>query len=145
MQKKLGFIEKFKNNKYKLTAQRTAILELFADNRSKHLTAEEVCKCLIDKNINVGTSTVYRTLSLLEKLKLITRIYLDDGCIRYQMVDPGAKHEHHHLICEGCGNVSEIKDDFLDNLEKQASMQYGFNTTNHKVMLFGICKKCASI
>lgn len=146
MQKNLpGFKEQLKNSSYKLTVQRQAILDLLAENGSKHLSADEVCKFLSEKDISIGLSTVYRTLSLLEKLKLITRIYLDDGCIRYQIVDPGVKHEHHHIICECCGIVSDIKDDLLDILEKQVYTQNGFRVTNHRVTLFGICKKCAEI
>jgi Fur family ferric uptake transcriptional regulator len=146
VQKKiLDFNEQLKNNRYRLTLQRKAILDLFAENSSKHLNAYEVCEILLEKDINVGKSTVYRTLLLLEKLKLITRIYLDDGCIRYQIVDSSVKDEHNHLICEGCGNLFEIKDDLLDILEKLACMQHGFSVTNHSVKLFGICKKCKEI
>jgi len=139
------FNEQLKNNKYKLTVQRQAILDLFAENSSKHLNAEEISKFLLEKDINIGTSTVYRTLSLLEKLKLITKIYLNDGCTRYQIVDPSVKHEHYHLICESCGNVFDIKDDLLDILEKKAYIHYGFSVTNHSVKLFGICKRCKEI
>ncbi len=136
------FKEQLKSNSYKLTGQRQAILDLLAENNCKHLNADEIHKLLSEKDMDIGIATVYRTLSLLERLKLITRIHLDDGCIRYQITDPSIKHEHHHLICEACGSVFDIKDDLLDILEKQVYAENGFNVTNHKVKLFGICKKC---
>ncbi|NLD45881.1 MAG: transcriptional repressor [Clostridiaceae bacterium] len=135
--------EHLKNNSYKLTGQRLAVLRLLAENSSRHLNAEEIHRLLSEKESGVGIATVYRTLSLLEKLKFITRIHLDDGCIRYQISDPEEKHDHHHLICECCGDVIDIQEDLLDSLEKQVLKENGFKVSNHSVKLYGICKKCS--
>jgi|LSQX01.2.fsa_nt_gb Fur family ferric uptake transcriptional regulator len=136
--------EHLKNNSYKLTGQRLAILRLLAENSSKHLNAEEIHRLLKEKDSGIGIATVYRTLSLLEKLKFITRISLDDGCIRYQITDPEEKHNHHHLICDCCGDIIDMQEDLLDSLEKQVLKENGFKVSNHSVKLYGICNKCCS-
>lgn len=143
MAKKLPDLkEHLENNSYKLTGQRLAVLEVLADNSGEHLNADEIYRLLYEKDTGIGMATVYRTLALLEKLKFITRIYLDDGCIRYQLSDPNAKHEHHHLICECCGAVLDIEEDLLDSLEKQVFLKNRFRVSNHRVKLFGMCEKC---
>lgn len=88
---------------------------------------------------------MYRTLTLLEKLKIISKIYLEDGCTRYQILSSVEKYEHHHMICEMCGKIIDIQGDLLDALEKQISNQYGFRVTNHKVQIIGICRDCQNI
>ena len=133
---------KLKDNSMKLTGQRKNILDLLAANQDKHLAADEVHKLLQENNEKVGIATVYRTLSLMEKLGFVCGIYLDDGCIRYQMNDLTEKHQHHHLICDTCGKVIDMQDDLLDLLEKQVHEKYGFLVKNHKVKLYGICKNC---
>lgn len=141
-EKHIDIKDKLNNNNYRLTGQRQIIMELFSENSGEHLCAEEIYKILSEKNTGIGIATVYRTLSMLEKLKFITRINLDDGCIRYQLSDPNAKHEHHHLICECCGCIQDIKDDLLESLEKLVLAENGFHVHNHKVKLYGVCKKC---
>lgn len=135
--------EHLKNNSYKLTGQRLAVLRLLAENSDRHLNAEEIHKLLSQNESGVGIATVYRTLALLEKLKFISKIHLDDGCIRYQISDPDEKHDHHHLICECCGDVLDIRDDLLESLEKQVLRENGFKVNNHSVKLYGICEKCS--
>jgi Fur family ferric uptake transcriptional regulator len=134
--------EHLSSKSYKVTGQRQAVLRLLAENSKKHLSADEIYKQLSEKETGIGIATVYRTLALLEKLKFITRINLDDGCIRYQLSDPHAKHEHHHLICECCGTVLDIQEDLLESLEKQVLQKNGFRVNNHRLKLYGICKEC---
>ena len=136
------FENRLKDNSLKITGPRQIILNLLAENKDKHLTADDVHKMLQEKNEKVGIATVYRTLSMLEKLGFINGIYLDDGCSRYQFLGSREKHEHHHLICEKCGKVIDMQDDLLDLLEKQVSAKYGFLVKNHKVKLYGICSEC---
>ena len=140
--KTINFKEQLKNSNYKLTGQRQAIMDVLIENSSKHLSADEIYKILSEKNTGIGIATVYRTLSMFEKLKFVTRINLDDGCIRYQVSDFQAEHEHHHLICESCGCIQDIKDDQLEVLEKKVLAENGFHVYNHKVKLYGLCNKC---
>lgn len=145
MVEKLNLFEnKLKDNSLKLTGQRKNILDLLADNSEKHLAADEVHKILSENYEKVGIATVYRTLSLMEKLGLVSGISLDDGCKRYQINNFTEKHQHHHLICERCGKVIDMQDDLLDLLEKQVFEKHGFVVKNHKVKLYGKCKDCGS-
>jgi Fur family ferric uptake transcriptional regulator len=133
-----------KNNGYKLTVQRQMILELVAAQKEKHLSAEEIFELVKIEFPQIGLATVYRTIAILEKMKLLQRINLDDGCIRYQLADPNEKHEHHHLICESCGLVVDMQEDLLESLEKKVMQKNGFKVNNHRLKLYGLCEKCAN-
>jgi len=140
-----NFEDRLKDNSLKLTGPRQCILNYLACNRDKHLTADDIHRLLLQNDEKVGIATVYRTLSLLEKLELINGIYLEDGCVRYQLMDTKEKHEHHHLICEKCNKIIDMQDDMLERLERQVNEKYGFLVKNHKVKLYGICKECGQL
>lgn len=135
-------IERLKDSSLKLTGQRLRILSLLIENNNKHLSAEDIHNLLLASGEKIGIATVYRTLGVLEKLNLIARLYVDDGCIRYQVLDPHKVHEHHHLICQRCGKIVDMQDDLLDNLEDKIKDIYDFKVTNHKLKFYGICSEC---
>ena len=143
MEKQNNSVEsRLKDNCLKITGPRQIILNLLGSNRDKHLTADEIHRLLLQNDEKVGIATVYRTLALLENLEVVNGIALDDGCVRYQLMDNKEKHEHHHLICEVCNKIIDMQDDLLERLERQVNEKYGFRVKNHKVKLYGICKEC---
>jgi Fur family transcriptional regulator, ferric uptake regulator len=132
----------FMDNGYKLTNQRHAVLNVIAENKSLHLSVEDIFQALNNKNPEIGLATVYRTIQLLEKLRLVNSINLDDGFIRYQFADPEERHQHHHLICEKCGNLADVQEDLLEELERQMMIKMKFKVRNHSLKLYGLCEKC---
>ncbi len=85
---------------------------------------------------------MYRTLQILNEMDLILKINLDDGCGRYEYNIHQDDHEHHHLICSGCGKILEVNDDLLDSIERQIEKDFDFVITDQKVKFFGLCSKC---
>ncbi len=134
--------EKFKENGYKLTTQRRAILDVIIENHDKHLNPEEIYDIVKIKYPEIGIATVYRTLQLLEKLNIIYRLNFDDGYNRYELNYSSENHHHHHLICLKCGKVTEVKMDLLENLETQIEVENGFKIVDHNVKFFGYCIDC---
>ncbi|WMI80064.1 Fur family transcriptional regulator [Anaerotignum sp. MB30-C6] len=128
---------------YKLTAQRQAILDMIYDEKNRHLCTEEIYDEVKKNHPRIGLATVYRTLQLLDTLGLVHHILLEDNCMRFQVKDSKEKHQHHHLVCENCGDVLDVEKDMLGNLEEKLFMEKGFTVKDHNVQFFGICKKCA--
>ena len=85
---------------------------------------------------------MYRTILLLEKVGVVSRLYLNDGCSRYELVHSDETHRHHHLICEVCNKIIEVEDDLLDNLEGSIEKDYGFKILDHVVKFYGVCSDC---
>lgn len=134
--------EELKKEGYKLTPQRRAIVDTIVDNEGKHLTAEEIYDEVKKICPEIGLATVYRTILLLEKVGVVSRLYLNDGCSRYELVHSDEAHRHHHLICEVCNRIIEVEDDLLDNLEGSIEKDYGFKILDHVVKFYGVCSDC---
>ncbi|WP_102400578.1 Fur family transcriptional regulator [Haloimpatiens massiliensis] len=141
-----NFMEKLKNDLkdkgYKLTPQRRAIVSTIIENEGKHLTAEEIYDLVKEGCPEIGLATVYRTLQLLEQLSVVSKLELDDGCSRYELVHENENHKHHHLICTKCGKVIEVKDDLLEDLESKIEETYKFKIYDHSLKFYGLCRNC---
>lgn len=127
---------------YKITAQRKAVLDVVLEHAGEHLNSQEIYDLVKVKCPDVGVATVYRTLPVLEELGYVYAVDLEDGCTRYELNREGENHQHHHLLCERCGKITEVKDDLLDEIEKKIYMNYGFTIKDHKVKFYGICSIC---
>lgn len=134
--------EDLKKKGYKLTPQRRSIVDTIIDNEGKHLTAEEIYDKVKISCPEIGLATVYRTILLLEELGVISRLDLNDGCSRYEIVHSNETHRHHHLICNNCHKVSEVQDDLLEELEGDIEKQYNFKIVDHSLKFYGICDEC---
>lgn len=139
-------IEKLKKNLkekgYKLTPQRRAIVDIIIRNEGNHLTTEELYDLVKVECPEIGLATVYRTVQLLEELGVVSKLDLNDGCYRYELVQENENHQHHHLVCSECGKVIEVQGDLLDVLEHEIETKYNFKIKNHSVKFYGICSEC---
>ncbi len=101
------FKEMLREKGLKVTNQRILVLEVLADHRDKHLTAEDIYELVREDYPEIGLATIYRTVQLLLEMQLVDRINLDDGCARYEIgeffdgeVTIGFMHylKLHHLV-----------------------------------------------
>ncbi|WP_347490499.1 Fur family transcriptional regulator [Desulfoscipio sp. XC116] len=138
----LSLKEKFHRFGYKYTDQRQLVLDVLSEHPDLHLSSDDICEYLKQKKIKMGQSTVYRTLLILEKMKIVRKMDLNDGFTRYELCDHEEEHAHHHLICSKCGSVTDIKGDLLNNLEQQIYRSYGFKINDHILKFFGECRNC---
>ncbi|CDF58248.1 Fur family transcriptional regulator [Thermobrachium celere] len=134
--------QSLKNKGYKLTPQRRAVLNVIMENEGKHLSSEEIYDIVKQDCPDIGLATVYRTLNLLEKMGVICKMNFDDGCNRYELVRDEEDHQHHHLVCKGCGRVEEVEDDLLEVLEQKIEEKYNFKINDHSVKFYGYCSEC---
>lgn len=129
----------------KVTTQRLAVLAVLSQKLDRHLTAEEIYDLVKVSNPEIGLATVYRTIQMLLELKIIDRINLDDGYVRYELghvYESEDSHHHHHLICVKCGRVMSFQGDLLEEFEKRIEDKTGFWIQDHDVKLYGYCTDC---
>ena len=131
-----------KKNNYKLTDQRRIVFEVFLANEDEHMTAEEIYQHIIINNPGIGLATVYRNVQLLSELKILEKLTLDDGFTRYELALSDENHRHHHLICNNCGKVIEVREDLMESIEKIFYENYGFLVSDHQTKFFGLCEEC---
>ena len=129
----------------KVTMQRILVLEALSSCPDGHLTAEEIYNLVKAAYPEIGLATIYRTIQLLWELRLIDRISLDDGFVRYEIrevMENKSKHHHHLLICKQCGKVASFQDDLLEELEEKIQRTMRFTVSDHEVKLYGFCEEC---
>jgi Fur family transcriptional regulator, ferric uptake regulator len=115
---------------YKATPQRLAVLEAIA--AEQHQSLEGIrARCP-----GVGMVTVYRTLGLLSGLGLVRRLDLGAGP-RYEL----AEDHHHHLICEGCGKITEFEQCPLELRGLPIAID-DFQVRAHSLEVYGTCSDC---
>lgn len=128
-----------RENGYKITPQRKAIILTLINRHSSLLSADDLyhhAKKLYEKT---NRSTIYRNLEILESLNLLYNIS-DNGISLYKLTCIPYEH-HHHLICKSCGKIESIDYCPMDVLQK-LSKEKQFHLTDHKLELYGQCKKC---
>jgi len=132
---------RLKAKDYKITPQRKVIINAFAENMEKHLSAEDVYQIVRQSHPEIGLATVYRTLDLLAELQILKKMNFGDGRFRYEFCESD-DHHHHHLICLGCDKVTEFEDDLLESLEAIISKKTGFKIVDHQLKFYGYCAEC---
>ena len=130
-----------KKRHLRITSQREAVLSVFLENEGEHLTADEAYEKLSHKNSHISKATIYRTVDLLREMGFLSKVNFGDGMERYEVKDLNT-HQHHHLICTKCGQVYEIKEDLLEDVEKLIEERTGFKIQDHQLNFYGICPKC---
>ena len=124
---------------YRLTAQRRAVLKAIARSRS-HLSPAEIYKRAKQEDPKIGLVTVYRTLEILSRLGVICEMRTRGNARSYLI--RGTVEHHHHLICTDCATVVDFTGCDLGRLEKRLSRETGFKMKGHLLELSGRCPSC---
>ena len=127
---------------YRLSAPRSAVVQTLADLGCS-VTAKEIADRLHDRGQDIGVASIYRTLELLDKLRLTRRVDAAEGVARYEPIDPSGDH-HHHIVCEHCGQVTAFEDRALEAAIEQLSRRVEYAIDAHDVTLRGKCPSCSS-
>ena len=122
---------------YRLSAPRSAVVETLA-TLGCSVTAKEIADRLHERGEDVGVASIYRTLDLLDKLRLARRVDAAEGVARYEPIDPSGEH-HHHIVCERCGEVTAFEDRDLEQAIEQLSARVEYAIDTHDVTLRGEC------
>jgi len=109
------------------------------ESTTAHISADEIHAQVRQRYPHIPISTVYRVLELLEELNLVTRTDLGEGRVRYHLAE-GSR--HHHLICKGCGSITQMEASLLTPLEVALQERYGFQASLRHFAIFGRCRRC---
>jgi Fur family ferric uptake transcriptional regulator len=127
---------------YRLSTPRAAVVETLA-SLGCSVTAKEIADRLHERGEDVGVASIYRTLELLDRLRLARRVDAAEGVARYEPIDPSGDH-HHHIVCESCGQVTAFEDRELEAAIEQLSRRVEYSIDAHDVTLRGECPGCRS-
>ena len=138
---------RFRGYGYRLTMPRKIILDVLS-GQARHLSADEVYMAVRRIYPAIGLTTVYRTLDLLARMGLVTKLEFGDGRSRYELTAGPRNRHHHHLICIKCGRVKDYSDfiddevEFLSMIGKALFKKYNFEIKAHQLQFYGLCDRC---
>jgi Fur family ferric uptake transcriptional regulator len=118
------------------------ILDILEHTSSRHQSAEDVYKALLDTGEDIGLATVYRVLTQFEAAGLVTRHHFEGGHSVFEL-NEGSHHDH--IVCVKCGQVDEFIDETIEKRQKAIAADLGYELTDHCLYMYGICKKCQAL
>ena len=124
---------------FKSTRERKIILKEL-ETREEHFNAETLYSGLSQKKQRVSKPTIYRTLKLLEKLRIIERFDIKKNCFYYEPLLH--RREHGHLICEECGKIVDFSVRDFDAIESTIVKENDFKLSYISIRAFGLCENC---
>jgi len=120
------------------TPARIALLSLL-ETVDKPIDVQSMIQYLSENDIKTDPATVFRIVNMFTEKGLLKPIQLNEGKYRYELSSIA---DHHHLVCESCGNIEDISDCNIDLLEKDIESKKNFKVTSHSLEFFGICANC---
>ncbi|BBB14714.1 ferric uptake regulation protein [Candidatus Rickettsiella viridis] len=123
----------------KITAPRLKILALLEQASTRHLSAEDIYKALLESGEDIGLATVYRVLTQFETAGLVKQQNFEEGYSVFEL-NQGAHHDH--LVCIKCGKVDEFVDKIIEQRQEAVAKQRGYKMTDHSLIIYGICSRC---
>lgn len=125
-----------KDGGYSMTKARRFVCELLWNKEPQSM--HDLTECLDDA---VDRASLYRTISLFERLGIVQRIYIG---WKYKVeLSDIFSHHHHHISCVSCGKIVIIQEeDELERLLSALAKRYGFKAQGHQLEIQGLCSAC---
>ncbi len=118
------------------TPQRYAVMA-FLMGSTRHPTAAEIFEAVNRVDPRSSRATTYNNLRDLVHAGLVREVAVEGRAARFDAKDM----QHHHFICDGCGNVEDIE---WYDVPKPARSALGKRVLRECELIFrGLCTKCA--
>ena len=124
------------------TEQRRVLVEhIFSYHR--HFDADQLIGQLPARGEpgHVSRPTVYRALAEFVDAGLLRRLELDGRAV----YEPAHGYQpHDHLYCEHCHRLFEFQNEDLVAACDRVAQKQGFHVVGRRIIIYGVCKQCAT-
>ncbi len=142
--------EKITSSGFKVTKPRDIIMKILS-RASRLLTADDVYMEVKNEDSSIGVATIYRTLELLTRLKIVCRIILGSGRSHYMLSRECAKETFTYMICNNCKKIithnqclkSAVKVRLRENAEETILKNCKLHVDNYQILFTGLCEDCS--
>jgi len=117
----------------KVTHPRLRILQLLENTHSKHMTAEEIYRQLLNEQNDIGLATVYRVLTQFEAAGLVVKHNFEGGQAVYE-INSGCHHDH--MVDIESGKVIEFVNEEIEQLQREIADKHGYLLEGHSLILY---------
>ena len=104
------------------TGQRKTIMNYLTNNKGKFVSAEEILEYMKKNQQEVGLTTIYRFLNLLEKDNSV-RVEIKNHTKYYQYV-PQESNKHLFLKCKTCGKSMSLNCKEFENVNNHIKKEH---------------------
>jgi Fur family ferric uptake transcriptional regulator len=132
-------VELLRRNGLRATGQRLVILA--ALERLGHATMEQLLEATSPELPNLQLSTIYRSVETMTAHNLVSHTHLTGPTPTYQLATHA---DHAHLVCRGCGSVTEMDDDVAHRFTADIARRHGFDVDFGHLSVFGRCAACVA-
>jgi Fur family ferric uptake transcriptional regulator len=129
------------DHRLKRSDQRELILDTFLRSE-RHLSVDDLLQLVQKRRPDIGRTTVYRTLKLLQSAGLAQELVVQGQT--YFEREYNRKH-HDHFICNRCGAIIEFSNPDIERLQEEVASQLGFVIEGHRHQIYGLCRQCAAL
>ena len=123
----------------RLTAPRRRLVDALGS--LGHATPDQLAAAVAAEGRPMALSTVYRNLEALTEVGLVAHTHLDHGAPSYHLVDHGV---HLHLVCGGCGSVTQADPQHAGALAGNLLRSHGFVADVTHMAIHGRCADCTT-
>lgn len=131
-------VVKLKQNGYRLTPQRLAVLKILAAS-DRHPSVEEIYARVQPDFPMTSLATVYKTVTLLKEMGEVLELRLGGFSNRYDGKRP---YPHPHLLCIKCKDIVDSDVPAFNELSEEITKKTGYQIVSHRLEFFGICPRC---
>ncbi len=131
-------IQKLRENDYRITPQRLAILKILAVSEN-HPSVEKVYEKVKKNFPTTSLATVYKNIAMLKEINEVLELGFGDGSNRY---DGNKPYPHPHVVCTECKKIIDPDLVALEDMTRELTRETGFKIVNHRLDFFGICPDC---
>ena len=138
---KEAILARLKKSGFRITVGRQKILGVLFSAQGP-LTLTEIQEAAAQaKGHKPDYATVFRMVTLLERMKLVQKVNLQRSCSYFELHDPALHYDH--IVCTQCGKVVLIDGTCpLHEVEESLEKKYGFRNLTHSLEFFGCCRQC---
>jgi len=121
-----------------VTSQREAVADVVFTAEG-HLSVDDIEHELRRRGERIGKATIYRTLDLLVRSKLVEEHDFEEGFKRYEH-RLSREPIHAHLVCTETGDILEFRSPEVQRIIEGVAREHGFLPTHHKLVIFGLSR-----
>jgi Fe2+ or Zn2+ uptake regulation protein len=132
-------VKALRDGGYKVTNPRKQVLEAI-EKAEGPMSPYDIGKMTEEEGKHLDQVTIYRVINLLCSLNLVHKVFSRGGYVRCDLLEEEGCHRF--LVCRGCGNLQEFRNEALCNQENQIAQKMGFQAEHHVTESSGLCRDC---
>jgi len=130
-----NFTDTLRAHHLKVTPQRLEIAKTLSTRG--HVGIEELYETMLKKFSSISLATIYKNINLMIENSFILEVKLPNTKSVYELT----KESHAHLVCEECGEITDIVLD-LTPISDLTKHDNNFKINKADLIFSGLCQKC---